>query len=634
MFRNLFFILRCGIILTLGIAIMVIGIVIWGQSTSQYGMVIESETQAWSQNPIINVTISNTSDCPKNYQPVAGKFFGTQDYCETLLGSRTIGNCGKKKGSKHYGLGEQDVMTFLEGNLICIKKQQNVDYHSLASQRMNECSQQNSCGPSQDPDKKFCVSSDRQCPINSFLMFQFETSLDNNTYTEQQLTPNWYGYQIYDFKAKSPVIDFYASVSKPCGNLQQKYSRRDKSIHDIYTEYGTETCKFEMNGSPVHTLFSQTGYSTTELSAYNNQKGLISSIKSKVFDYNSQDLEQNQFSLYQRSYSLWKQSCQNVHSTRVAAEQGSHVGHISDVAVGIAYLSIIIFIYELLQNCINFFIEKKEDNIQKKAQKICSYFFLFALILEFCLLILYISVLSIMRKVDLEQMKYFSENNCSDEVLGFALDKFYDGFSKDYSVVVAGFVLLIITFLANILNTILLSDVFMCIKCRIFKDRINKDSRLELNSDMLKNKINSKIGSMFKRNKKQGDNNFEQSSNTNPEQIYIDAAQRKQNYPVQSEGIVLELEENTLHQDGLSESQKIIGYNQLIQNQSNTENFSHLHVNDQSNSVYSPDKLYYQDNQNYNQHNNNNNNNNQYLESRTPFEQNANQVSYQDDYKM
>jgi len=58
-----------------------------------------------------------------------------------------------------------------------------------------------------------------------------------------------------------------------------------------------------MNSSPVHSLYSETGFSITELKAYQNEGDLLDRIKKQVINYNDNDLKANQYQLYQRSYS-------------------------------------------------------------------------------------------------------------------------------------------------------------------------------------------------------------------------------------------------------------------------------------------------------------------------------------------
>ena len=109
--------LKCCCFLTLNLAWLVIGCVLYGTGTSQYGMVIEHETAEWNKSPIVDFVAATDYQCPTGYDMVLGTFPGTQSMCLSSSSAFTskpwigdgysLGACTKKKrGYTVYGMGQ------------------------------------------------------------------------------------------------------------------------------------------------------------------------------------------------------------------------------------------------------------------------------------------------------------------------------------------------------------------------------------------------------------------------------------------------------------------------------------------------------------------------------------------------
>jgi hypothetical protein len=82
------------------------------------------------------------------------------------------------------------------------------------------------------------------------------------------LLKDWGAYLIKDNALNDPLVDLRYALSKPCGNLANKYSQRTVPISPIYSSY-YDTCTYDDETTKKeHSLFSLTTFSDVELNVY------------------------------------------------------------------------------------------------------------------------------------------------------------------------------------------------------------------------------------------------------------------------------------------------------------------------------------------------------------------------------
>jgi len=59
---------KCFLLITVNLVFLVLGILVSSGSTQTYGVVLKTETQEWSKNPIIDVIATNSSTCPQEHE--------------------------------------------------------------------------------------------------------------------------------------------------------------------------------------------------------------------------------------------------------------------------------------------------------------------------------------------------------------------------------------------------------------------------------------------------------------------------------------------------------------------------------------------------------------------------------------
>jgi hypothetical protein len=128
-------------------------------NSSNYGSVIQRETQEWSKSPIVDIVYKNLTDpiCPPDYEMVTGTFMGTKDYCVYLIGDYTVGRCKRKRGL--YTVQGIDPLSFnkFQNQILCAKRDKALDYHQLALERdSRSCPSTSGCGSDSDANKRFC----------------------------------------------------------------------------------------------------------------------------------------------------------------------------------------------------------------------------------------------------------------------------------------------------------------------------------------------------------------------------------------------------------------------------------------------------------------------------------------------
>jgi len=134
--------LKCLCFLTLNLAWLVIGCVLYNAGTSQYSGVIEHETGEWGKAPIVDFAAVSEPTCPDGFEMVTGTFPGTRTFCmssssnffeKPWIGAGFgVGACRKRsRGTTIYGLGPRSLSQF-DSNYFCIKRDKDLNYHKLS----------------------------------------------------------------------------------------------------------------------------------------------------------------------------------------------------------------------------------------------------------------------------------------------------------------------------------------------------------------------------------------------------------------------------------------------------------------------------------------------------------------------
>lgn len=255
--------------LTFNIAFLVIGIVLYRGSTSQFGEVIKQETTEWSRGPIVDITsVASGSACPANYETVTGTFYGTQTYCDRYFGSYYLGTCTKKRGqgTTVYGLSDSTIST-INSQVVCVKRDKVLTYHSMVTSRSNFCSTGTVCGSATDPNKQFCIPSTISCPLNGLMIEKTSVNYSSPT-TTSTLQGGWTAYEIRNNQTNSPISALKLAINPPCGNLDDDYLRRTYMISSLYDANNGDCLYYNADGTHEHTLFYPTSLSDTELNVY------------------------------------------------------------------------------------------------------------------------------------------------------------------------------------------------------------------------------------------------------------------------------------------------------------------------------------------------------------------------------
>jgi hypothetical protein len=72
---------KCFLMACFNVSFLVIGILMYNSDGEIYENVIKYETQEWSKYAIIDITYSNNSSCPDDYNMVTAKFYGLKQIC-------------------------------------------------------------------------------------------------------------------------------------------------------------------------------------------------------------------------------------------------------------------------------------------------------------------------------------------------------------------------------------------------------------------------------------------------------------------------------------------------------------------------------------------------------------------------
>ena len=165
--HTIYLVCKCFNILTINIAFLVIGIVLYMRKSTDYGLVIRDETAEWSKGPIVDIIDAPLNGtCPSSYELVPVSFPGTRTICRRYSGTFIVGQCRRRDrfGFTEIGLDSLDLNIF-NGVQICVKRNSVINYHSMVKQRSSVCSQ-GFCGSSNDTEKRFCKT-ENTCPITN-----------------------------------------------------------------------------------------------------------------------------------------------------------------------------------------------------------------------------------------------------------------------------------------------------------------------------------------------------------------------------------------------------------------------------------------------------------------------------------
>lgn len=173
------------------------------------------------------------------------------------------------------------------------------------------------------------VSASSQCPINKLGIVPY-----NKTITEIRNYPKNYNLEfgessrmnwVTNDTGGSPLVGLYLGLSRPCANNRQTYVKRLNSTTDVYVDE-LDTCSYEDGiGNKMNLQYSPSGYGTPELKIY-KANNLYTTIKNWVPAFSDDGLKAANYSLYYKTYSLWKQRCQLVYSTESVAAEGKKIG--------------------------------------------------------------------------------------------------------------------------------------------------------------------------------------------------------------------------------------------------------------------------------------------------------------------
>ena len=92
-----YFCSKCLACISLNVAFLVIGIILWLGGTSQFGQVIEFETGQWSSGAVVDIIANTSPQCPAGYDLKTAQFFGTKTICNKGSGYYTLTSCGRKE---------------------------------------------------------------------------------------------------------------------------------------------------------------------------------------------------------------------------------------------------------------------------------------------------------------------------------------------------------------------------------------------------------------------------------------------------------------------------------------------------------------------------------------------------------
>jgi hypothetical protein len=185
-----------------------------------------------------------------------------------------------------------------------------------------------SCGAANDWDWSFCffgLSGSYQCPINQLEIVNYNKNvviLNNypknyNLAFGNSTKMNW----VTNETGSSPVVGLFLGFNAPCANAKQQYVKRPNATADVYVD-NLDSCTYSDDSSNQANLqYSSSGYNTSELAIY-KANNIYNSIRDWVPAFSDDGLKADNYTLYYKTYSLWKQRCQLVYTTEQVAAEG------------------------------------------------------------------------------------------------------------------------------------------------------------------------------------------------------------------------------------------------------------------------------------------------------------------------
>eukprot|EP00347_Sterkiella_histriomuscorum_P023184 403335629 len=320
-----------------------------------------------------------------------------------------------------------------------------------------------------DLEKSFCLNTNIDyCPINKVEIYKpppkvvviqnLPKNYNNPFATDSKVNLVW------NDTATSPIVNLRLALSRPCGNLYQTYMHRNNATIEIYVDE-IDDCNYQNNLGKQHTLFYPTGYGMSELSLYTSNS-LIDEIKGAVPQYKDDYLKLNNYTLYYKPYSLWKNRCQQAFTTEEVAEQGLMIGNAYEYQFTVFMLTLITYFFDwiivvilcVFQNC------AKMRILMTYSGQFASMSLYISVIVYYCL------ALSSIAHIDVDKVQYFADNDCSDGVLQYALQKYNDEFSQNILIMALGLAFTLFCFLLQTCASTCLfcPTVFKKICCKCF----------------------------------------------------------------------------------------------------------------------------------------------------------------------
>ena len=117
-------------------------------------------------------------------------------------------------------------------------------------------------------------------------------------------------------EGNNPIVRLYYGLSRPCINVNKQFMNRSSPIPLIYR---TENNDCDMYYETMHSEYKVTGLSINEGAVYKDNK-YYDDLERVVPRFKAEDLELNQYTLYQKPYALWSIKCQKVIPTTLFAK--------------------------------------------------------------------------------------------------------------------------------------------------------------------------------------------------------------------------------------------------------------------------------------------------------------------------
>ncbi|TNV80629.1 hypothetical protein FGO68_gene1353 [Halteria grandinella] len=470
--------IRCANLLTFNVALLVIGIIAFIRSNSNYGMIVYNETQEWAQYPLAevrdyNYSVANqTWGCPDdNYELVTVKFPGTRTICYKD-GGYNIQECPRKSGGKRIEGVPPTELDRINNVSVCIKRNRAIgNYHDLANQRsLNICPKW--CGSFNNTAKKFCLPlTNLTCPLNQIQLDQKPTTFNATSNTTSKLfAQNWTITQLSSNATSNPLVNLYIGLSRPCGIVDKRYANREVDVPDIY-DIDPSDCPFNVDKNQENLLYSTTGaFQQKELDLY-VQNDFLNTIQRQVPDFYQESLTRNSYRLFQKPYSTWSISCQQQYPTTQVARQG-------ELFQGMQQKYLVIFILSISAYVVNAFYAVMVLIMYYKQQECVMYVthiigFIIETAFYVALIVMYSMVINTITQIDFEALKYFATHSCSDGPLQSAFLSLDADFTLDFRITGLGLAFVCACLLIHLVRSLCpqrirreILEVISCILCR------------------------------------------------------------------------------------------------------------------------------------------------------------------------